>query len=374
MKYRKFGRTGVQVSALGFGCMRFPTVKQGDKELIDRGRAVNMIRSAIDGGVNYIDTAYPYHGGESELVVGEALRDGYRAKVYLADKCPVWLLKKEEDFDRILDEQLEKLGVDYIDFYLLHALDRNRFEDVKKYHLIEHMEKARAAGKIRHLGFSFHDDLDAFREIIDAYDGWEFCQIQYNYVDVDHQAGTEGLRYAAERGLGLVIMEPLRGGRLADVAQHLADVFPKEKKPVEWALDFLWDQPEVGLLLSGMSTEQQVEENLLYAGRSGVGMLREPEHEIFVRAKEVFDTMALVKCTKCGYCMPCSADIDIPGTFAVYNSSAAKGRDEAKKSYEALKTKADACVKCHRCEKVCPQHINISAVMEDITNLLGGDK
>lgn len=369
MKYRKFGNMGIEVSALGFGCMRFPMIKQGEKEVIDRNRAVAMIRHAVDCGLNYLDTAYPYHDGESERIVGEALKDGYRESVYLADKCPVWMLECEEDFDRILNEQLEKLGVEYIDFYLLHALDRQRMEIVRKFHLIEHMEKARTKGKIRHLGFSFHDDFDTLKEIIRYYEGWEFCQLQYNYVDVDHQAGIEGLRYAAEKGLGVVIMEPLRGGRLADVAPHLAEAFPGEKTPVEWALDFLWDQREVSLLLSGMGDEQQVKDNLRYAERSGIGMLSEKEKAIFPKAKEIFDTMALVKCTRCGYCMPCPAGIDIPGTFAVYNSSAAKGRSQAKDAYEKLETKAGACAKCRHCEEACPQHIGVSTVMGEISKV-----
>lgn len=367
MNYRKFGNTGAEVSALGFGCMRFPTVNQDGKEVIDEARAISMVREAIDAGVNYIDTAYPYHEGQSEFVVGKALQDGYREKVYLADKCPVWMLKKEEDFEKYLDEQLEKLGVDYIDFYLLHALEKPRFEElVKKYNLVKHMEAAKAAGKIKHIGFSFHDSVEVFKEIIDYYDGWEFCQIQYNYVDVHDQAGTEGLRYAAKKGLGVVIMEPLRGGKLADVAPHLADAFPKSKTPVEWALDFLWDQPEVSLLLSGMSAEQQVKDNLEYAGRSSVGMLSDEEREIYKEAKKIFDTMARVKCTKCAYCMPCPAGIDIPGTFAILNSTVTEGKEKAKEAYDKLETKADACLKCLRCEQVCPQHIGISAVMADI--------
>lgn len=366
MRYRQFGNLGIEVSALGFGCMRFPTQKQGEREVIREDQAIGMIRHAIDQGVNYLDTAYPYHDGQSEVIVGRALQDGYREKVYLADKCPVWMIQKEEDFERILEEQLRRLGVDTIDFYLLHALGRESFEQtVKKFHLTEHMEQARTKGKIRYIGFSFHDDLETFREIVDYYP-WDFCQIQYNYVDVEHQAGREGLRYAAQKGLGVVIMEPLRGGKLADVAPHLADVFPKEKKPVEWALDFLWDQPEVSLLLSGMSTRQQVADNLTYADRSCISMLSESEKAVYPRAKEVFDTMALVKCTKCGYCMPCPAGIDIPGTFAIYNSTVTNGKDQAKQAYDALVTKADACLKCLRCEHACPQHIGVSAMMMEI--------
>ena len=200
MQYRKFGNLdGVEVSALGFGCMRLPVVSREEKDVIDEDRAVAMVRHAIDQGVNYIDTAYPYHEGQSERVVGKALKDGYREKVYLATKCPVWMLKKQEDFDQYLEEQLEKLGVEYVDFYLLHALNRQRFEEiVKKFDLISCMERAKAAGKIRHIGFSFHDDLEVFREIVDFY-GWDFCQIQYNYADTEEQAGTAGLEYAASK-------------------------------------------------------------------------------------------------------------------------------------------------------------------------------
>ena len=236
MKYRKFGSTGLEVSALGFGCMRLPI---HEDKTIDEEKAIAMIRHAIDSGVNYVDTAYPYHQGTSELVVGKALKDGYREKTYLADKLPVWLIEKEEDFDKYLDEQLEKLGTDHIDFYLLHALSRERFEErVKKFNLTKKMEEAKAAGKIRYLGFSFHDSLDVFKEIVDYYH-WDFCQIQYNYINTNYQAGTEGLKYAASKGLGVVVMEPLLGGKLANLAEHVAEVVPDKKSQVEYALDFL---------------------------------------------------------------------------------------------------------------------------------------
>lgn len=366
MNYRKFGSTGLEVSALGFGCMRFPVIKEGDQEKIDEEKAIGMIRHAIDTGVNYIDTAYYYHNGESEPLVGKALQNGYREKTYLATKCPVWALKEEADFEKILDDQLAKLQTDHIDFYLLHALSKESFENgVKKLNLTAHMEKAREAGKIRYLGFSFHDSLETFKDIVDYYP-WDFCQIQYNYVNTEYQAGREGLQYAASKGMGVVIMEPLLGGRLADPAPHHRDVFPKEKTPVEWTLDFLWDQKEVSLLLSGMSSPQQVEDNLTYAARSSAGMLTDEERQIFVKAKEIFDNMALVRCTKCAYCMPCPAGIDIPGTFAVYNKVATDGMNKAKEEYEQLKVKADACLRCRKCEHVCPQHIGISMLMTEI--------
>ena len=237
MQYRKFGNTGVQVSALGFGCMRLPLLE--DKVTVDEKEAVKIIRHAIDEGVNYIDTAYPYHNGTSECIVGKALEDGYRDKVYVADKSPMWKLEKESDFDDILEEQLQKLGTDHIDFYLLHALNRERFEEkVKKFHLLEHMKAAREAGKIKYLGFSFHGDLETFKELVDYTDEWDFCQIQYNYINLDYQAGDAGLHYAANKGLGVIVMEPLLGGRLANLSSHVAEVFSKEKTVVEHALDF----------------------------------------------------------------------------------------------------------------------------------------
>lgn len=367
MEYRNFGKTGVKVSALGFGCMRLPILHD---EVVDENRAIEMIRHAIDEGVNYIDTAYPYHQGESEKIVGKALQDGYRERTYLATKCPVWKLQKAEDFDTILDEQLEKLQTDHIDFYLLHALSRERMDEkVKPFDLVKRMEKAREAGKIKYLGFSFHDSYDVFQDIIDYYDGWDFCQIQYNYVDLEHQAGRKGLQYAASKGMGVVVMEPLLGGKLANPAAHVRKVFPEDKTPVEYALDFLWDQPEVSLLLSGMSDEKQVEENLQFAKRSHIGMVTDQEKEIYKKAKEVFDSMALVGCTGCRYCMPCPFGLDIPKIFSLYNMTAAHREKEAKAEYEALEVKADGCKACHHCEKECPQMIKVSEVMPEVAKV-----
>lgn len=367
MQYRKFGKTGIEVSALGFGTMRFPIGKDGR---VDEAEAVRMIRHAIDEGVNYVDTAYPYHEGESERIVGKALSGGYREKTYIATKCPVWMLEKEEDFDRILDEQLEKLQTNYIDFYLLHALSQERLEEkVKSFHLIQRMEKARELGKIKYLGFSFHDSYDAFQNIVDYYDGWDFCQIQYNYIDLHHQAGEKGLNYAADKGLGVIVMEPLLGGRLANPAPHVRAVFPEDKSPVEYALDYLWDQPQVSLLLSGMSSWEQVEDNLVYAGRSRMGMVSEEEHILYKKAKEIFDSMALVACTGCKYCMPCPFGLDIPGIFSAYNRSATHLGGEAKRQYQAETVKADQCQGCHHCETECPQKIKVSEVMKSVAEV-----
>ena len=368
MQYRTFGNTGVKVSALGFGCMRFPVLEDGS---INEAEAISMVRRAIDEGVNYVDTAYPYHGGNSELVVGKALKDGYREKTYLADKCPVWLLKEEEDFDKYLDEQLKKLQTDHIDFYLLHALTKDRFENaVKKFHLVDRMKAAREAGKIRYLGFSFHDEVEVFKEIVDYTKDWDFCQIQYNYINVNDQAGTEGLCYAADRGLGVIIMEPLLGGRLANLSGHVAEKFSGEKTAVEHALDFLWDKEQVSLLLSGMRERKQVEDNLVYAKRSSVGMLSEEERKAYGAAREIYDKMSMVNCTACAYCMPCPFGLNIPEIFKAYNVFGLEGKNGAKKAYESLEVKADQCRSCHHCEKECPQHIKISEVMKEVVKIM----
>lgn len=363
MQYRRLGNTGVSLSALGFGTMRFPL---NEDKTVDEERTIAMIRRGIDGGINYVDTAYPYHEGQSENIVGRALLDGYRDKVYLATKCPVWLIENEEDFDRILDEQLKKLQTSRIDFYLLHALGKERFEEkVKKFHLVEKAVKAKAEGKIGWIGFSFHDSYEVFAEIIDYTDEWDFCQIQYNYINLEEQAGTKGLLLAAERGLGVIVMEPLLGGKLSNLSSHVAENFPKEKNQVEYALDFLWDLPQVGLLLSGMSDEKQVEDNLLYADRSFTGMATEEEKAAYQKVKEAFDHMALVNCTKCRYCMPCPFGLDIPEIFSAYNMSTSVGGQEARAAYKTLNKGAADCKSCKKCETECPQHIDISGQMKE---------
>ncbi len=363
MNYREFGRTGCKVSALGFGIMRMPKGADGK---MDRPRCIAMIRNAIDNGINYIDTAFNYHGGESESVVGEALQNGYREKTYLASKLPVWMVQSEDDFDRLLSTQLERLQTDHIDFYLLHALSLDRWKNtVLKYNLLDKMAQAKRDGRIRHIGFSFHDTNAAFHEILDGYGGWDFCQIQYNYVDTDNQAGQEGLHAAAAKGLGVVIMEPLLGGRLANAPDRVKACLPQDRSPVEAALDFLWTQPEVSLLLSGMSDETQVAENMMYASRAEVGMLPVEEFIKYGKAKAVFDHMALVHCTGCAYCMPCPFGVEIPTVFSCYNRTVADGEKKAWAAYEPVQGKADLCRSCGKCEKVCPQHIEIRKVLAD---------
>ncbi len=366
MKYRTLA--GERVSVLGFGCMRFPTVSKNAED-IDVGKSAPMLKYAVENGVNYFDTAYVYHGEKSEGFIGEVLKP-YRDKINIATKCPTWHLKSSEDFDRLLDEQLERLQTDHIDFYLMHALDKNRFDNiVMKYGIIDKLNEAKAAGKIRHIGFSFHDDCETFKRIIDANPAWEFCQIQFNYINLNYQAGVEGLEYAHKKGLDVIIMEPLLGGKLANPSPQVAKTLSDEKMPVEWALDFLWNREEVSVLLSGMGAMEQVEANIGYADKAEVGMLTQKNLDMLLHTKEVFDKMALVPCTKCAYCMPCPFGLDIPKTFEAYNATASLGMGKAKEIYAALKNGADKCRKCRKCESVCPQSIKISSTMTKIAEI-----
>ena len=368
MKYRTMRFIGGEenVSLLGLGCMRFPLNEDGT---IDEAQAEAMIGRALNAGINYIDTAYPYHKGESEPFLGRALKKYPRNSFYLATKLPVWLVNSVEDAERLFKEQLSRLQTKYIDYYLLHALDAGRWEKLVKEGIIEGAEAKKASGKIRHLGFSFHDTYPVFREIL-TYRQWDFCQIQYNYINRAYQAGDEGLTYAAEKGLAVIIMEPLLGGRLANLSEHVAEVFSQDKTSVEHALDFLWDKKEVSLLLSGMGTEQQVEDNLVYAGRSAVGMLTAEEKKQYEKAKEIYDKMSMVDCTGCAYCMPCPFGLNIPELFKAYNTYGPEGKDGMKREYEKQQVRSDSCRSCHRCEKVCPQNIKISEQMKKIAELM----
>jgi predicted aldo/keto reductase-like oxidoreductase len=380
MQYRDFGRLDWKASALGFGCMRLPCADaSGRGQSIDEPQAIRMIRHGIDSGINYVDTAYPYHDGCSEVVLGKALQDGYRAKVKLATKSPVWLIQKSEDFDRFLDEQLRKLRTDHIDFYLLHALSEERLGWVEKYKMLERAEAALRDGRIGHLGFSFHDGPAAFPNVVDAYDGWAFCQIQYNYMDTDFQAGQKGLKYAASKGLAVVVMEPLRGGALANPPQDVRAILessPLRRSPAEWALRWVWDQPEVSLLLSGMSTMAQVEENLRVAADCAVGTMSAAELAVLASARAKFSERVVIPCTRCNYCMPCPSGVDIPLNLELYNAALMYGDLSASRfRYERFvpaDERAGACTGCKACEEKCPQKIRISEWMPKTAALLGG--
>jgi len=365
VQYRSFGRLDWRPSALGFGAMRLP-ILDGDSAKIDEEQATRMIRTAIDAGVNYVDTAWPYHKEQSEPFVGRCLQDGYRDKVKLATKMPSWLIKEESDFDKHLAIQLERLQTDRIDFYLLHALNKTFWPNLRDLNVLEWAKRAIDDGRIGHLGFSFHDDLALFKEIVDAYD-WTFCQIMYNYMDVEFQAGREGLQYAASKGLAVVIMEPLRGGSLtAPAPEPVAALWNEastKRSQADWALQWLWNQPEVSLLLSGMSTMQHVEENLDSANRSGVGTLAADELALVDRVRDAYRELSPIPCTDCKYCQPCPSGVDIPGVFSRYNNAKmygdlAKYRQSYTQYMDAAK-RADRCVECGQCETVCPQQIEI---------------
>ncbi len=378
MKYRRFGKLEWQVSALGFGAMRLPT-SGADRSSIDEREAIRMIRHAVDQGVNYIDTAYMYHGGNSEILVGKAMQNGYREKVRLATKMPMMSVTSRADMDRIFNEQLSKLQSDYVDFYLFHGLDEERWRKVKDLDALNWAEKMKANGKIGYIGFSFHDSFDVFKEIIDSYSNWTLCQIQYNYVDTKSSSatpGTEGLKYAASRGLAVVVMEPIQGGNLAmkqrPEVQSLWDKAEVKRTPAEWALQWIWNQPEVSVALSGMSTFQQVVENLQSADHSGPGTLSKKELGIISGVQEQYLDYGLVGCTGCGYCQPCPQGVAIPEILALYNEHYRRRGDEAAQSQIVSKRKetvpaekwATACAKCGECEEKCPQQLPIRAVLD----------
>jgi uncharacterized protein len=369
MKYRQFGKLDWKVSALGFGAMRLPSNGVGMGAPVNEPEAQRIIRYAIDHGVNYVDTAYNYHMGNSEKILGRALQDGYRAKIRLATKLPVNMLQKPDDIDRIMDEQLERLQTPRIDFYLFHGLNKVGWQKVKDWNLIRWAESKIACGKISYLGFSFHDDYSVFKEILDAYDGWTFCQIQYNYVDVNSQAGRQGVEYAAKKGLGIVVMEPLRGGMIAKtpppVVQTVFDSSPKKLTPADWGLQWVWNQPEISVVLSGMSNMQQVVENLASADKSGPGSLTNEEVKMFDRVREAYTSLSPVPCTKCRYCAPCPNGVDIPGVFEIYNEMTIYDAPQMGEfRYQGpfgMKPdqRADKCVECGKCVEICPQQINI---------------
>jgi len=369
MKYRDFGKTGERVSALGFGCMRLPVSDKDNSASIIEEEAVGMLRYAIDSGVNYLDTAFFYHSQQSEVTVGNALRDGYREKVLLATKSPIGDIKDAEDFRRRLGVQLERLRADTIDCYLFHCIMQGSWEEpVLSENLIAEMERAKAEGKIRYIGFSYHDNAEFFKTVCDAYD-WDFCQIQLNYIDVNNQAGLEGAQYAAAKGMAVIAMEPLLGGKLANLPENVAKALPEGRGQVKAALDFLWNHPEISLVLSGMSSMEQVKENLAYAEASDAVRFTEEELAMFAAAKEIFENSAMVSCTACEYCLPCPQGVNIPAIFKQYNLGV-HSMKAAKERYAKIEGKASGCIKCGVCEDKCPQHIEISRVLEEAEKVL----
>lgn len=375
MQYRNFTKDNIEVSALGFGCMRFP-ILDNDSSKIDEEKTIEMLRYAIDNGVNYIDTAYNYHQGNSEYVVGKALKDGYRKKVYLATKLPVWKVESYEDFNELLDEQLKKLDTDYIDFYLMHALNKERWDKIKNLGVLRFADEAKKSGKVKYIGFSFHDELDVFKEIIDSYD-WDFCQIQLNYVDRDYQAGEEGLKYAYNKGISVVIMEPIKGGKLTNPSEEIKsiwDSYEEKRTPAEWALRWVLNHREVSVVLSGMNNIEQVKENIKTVSNAKANSLSEEELKLIDKVTDVYNEKIKVGCTGCEYCLPCEQGVSIPDIFQIYNDLYAFGTEEnSKKAYSSFIEKgidASRCIECGRCEAACPQNIEIIKYLKEAHRVL----
>ncbi|MEN6611155.1 MAG: aldo/keto reductase [Methanoregulaceae archaeon] len=382
MLYRKIPKTGDELSILGFGCMRLAMKEDG---AIDEERAVKQIRYAIDHGVNYVDTAWPYHMGASEPLVGRALSGGYRKKVKLATKLPSWLIESREDMDKYLNAQLEKLRTDHIDYYLVHALVGDLWDTVEKLGVADFLDKAKADGRIRNAGFSFHGAGTDFSRIVDAYP-WDFCQIQYNFLDEKNQAGTAGLEYAASNGLGVIIMEPLRGGNLTrTVPPAVKEIWNEatvKRTPAEWALRWIWNHPEVTVVLSGMNEETHIRENIRVADQAYPNSLTETELKLVKRVEKKYRELMKVGCTGCQYCMPCPSGVNIPLCFESYNNVYLSDNPDGEKFLYAARLGgavalgkpefASLCVQCGQCAEKCPQHIDIPAMLESVVKELEG--
>jgi uncharacterized protein len=382
MLYRTMPQSRDQLSILGFGCMRLP-VK--DRQ-IDLPRATRQLRSAIDRGVNYVDTAWPYHGGQSETFLAQALQDGYRQRVKLATKLPSWMVKSRADMDFYLNAQLKKLATDRIDYYLLHSLQGASWDNLQSLRVLEFLDQAKKDGRIGFAGFSYHGSAGDFRRIVDAYP-WTCCQIQFNYLDEQNQAGADGLQYAAAKGLGVIVMEPLRGGNLglptppAAVAA-LWQSAPTQRTPVEWALRWLWNRPEVTLVLSGMNDEAHIDENLRLAADARPNSLSPDELALVQKVAQTYRDLMRVPCTGCGYCLPCPADVQIPVAFEGFNKAGMFGGLEELQFFHALRLSgsigggppgyASQCTQCNSCADHCPQHIDIPAMLARVAAELEG--
>lgn len=363
MKYRTFESADIRTALLGFGCMRFPTTPDGE---IDEKRASDMLDTAYKAGVNYYDTAYPYHNGKSESFVGKAMKKYPRDSFYFATKLPCWEIKSVADAERIFNEQLENLQTDYVDFYLLHALNKDSWKSMVELGIVTFCEDLQRQGKIRQFGFSFHDDYACFEEII-TYRKWDFCQIQYNYMDIDEQAGDKGYNLAAQLDVPLVIMEPIKGGSLASLPEKITKIFDDVtpgKSPASWALRWVGSHRNVKVILSGMSTEEQIADNLTTF--NNFESLSQQENEAVCKVREAIKAGVRNGCTGCRYCMPCPKGVDIPRIFSIWNYFGKyENKGNALWGWNDLdaKNKPELCVECGLCEKQCPQKI---AIREDL--------
>lgn len=372
MQYNKFGREEMPISRFGMGCMRLPQAKAEDgSEGIDEKEAIRMIRHAVDEGVNYFDTAYAYPG--SEQVVGKAMKDGYREKVLLATKIPLYMIKKQEDYQKILEEQLERLQTDYIDVYIFHCLDRTGWETVKATGGLEYLEGLKQEGKIRNIGFSFHAEYELFTEIIDFFP-WDMCLIQLNILDQNHQAGLKGLAYAADRNIPVVIMEPLKGGlfgsNVPEEVGELLNGYEEKRSIVEWAFRWLYHHPQIKIILSGVSSMEQLEDNLRIFEKAEPGVMKPEDMELIDKIRDIYAGKVKVGCTGCGYCMPCPSGVNIPEIFKVYNDSFLSAWTEFGKTFYSLVAShsgkdASNCIECRRCERHCPQGLSIVSTLKE---------
>ncbi len=375
MQYRKLVKSGPDISLLGFGCMRFQS-KNGQ---VDRELAIKQMKLAYDGGVNYYDTAYPYHGGKSEEILGEFIqRYQIRSNVYIADKLPTYLVIKEEQIYDFFSTQMERLNTDYIDFYLMHTLTSFKdWEKLKRLGIITFVNEKKRLGQIRYIGFSFHGMAEEFIKILEDY-SWDFCQIQYNYLDENNQAGKKGLKKAYNLGIGVVIMEPLRGGALAakapDKVKSLLYQYDENRSVAYWSLRFVMNHKEVATVLSGMNLEEHIEENIKVASETKPGSMSEEEHEVIKKVKDLYVELMKVPCTACNYCMPCPFGVDIPAIFNDYNSKYFFGNSKVTRLFYIgkcvglmgdKKSGSNCCTNCGACKKHCPQKINIPEKLKE---------
>ncbi|MDL2226751.1 aldo/keto reductase [Deltaproteobacteria bacterium OttesenSCG-928-M10] len=385
---RTLGQTGVEAAPLGFGCMRLPLADPADNAKIDYDLARDMLRKAVDGGVNYVDTAWPYHGdggrmnpGESEPFVAWALKDGYREKVQLATKLPSWTIQNQKQMHHCLDRQLKRLDTACLDFYLLHNLSTAVWPYLKDIGALKFLDEAMKDGRIKYPGFSFHDSYEVFEQIINDYD-WAVAQIQYNYIDVNYQAGRKGLELAAAKKIGVIVMEPLRGGFLIsfmpDEMKELLHSVRPEWSLADWSFRWLWQQPEVGVVLSGMSAMEQVEENLSIAEKGPAEPMTEKDQEALTEVREFFEARLKLNCTGCGYCLPCPSGVNIPKNFSFYNQYYLMDSDVVRSRtqyyFRAQMPAGESftnCVHCGQCEEKCPQHLPISDALHKVGEVFG---
>ncbi len=379
MLYKKFKTVEKEISLLGMGVMRLPEDKDGN---VDQQKGIDLIRYGIDKGINYIDTGYTYHGGNSDIIIGKALKDGYRDKVLIADKMPIWDVNAEEDLDKFFNTQLERLDVDCIDMYLIHNIEKDNWKRTQKYNVLSWLDQKKAEGKMNHIGFSFHGDYELFKEVIDAYP-WEYAQIQLNYVDKDEQATLKGLEYARERGIDIIIMEPLKGGRLSErippTVQAIWDkavadgIAPDERTAAEWAFKWVAAQPGVSLILSGMNSYEQIDENIALFSQEGFDQLTDAEYAVIEEVAAEYKSKIKYGCTSCRYCLPCPKEIEIPNLIDYINVWFTYDKNPSiafeYKGWEDVY--ASACIHCKACEEKCPQSLPISDIMEEVVKEFG---